>query len=243
MYEFQYIVGGMLSLLVSIYILMNRPRTLALKFLCTYGLFTLFWEFSVFLSKTAPTATEASNFYFLVILTSHASLAAYLLTIVNIQKERKKKLNFLIAIPSIIQILVIPLGYFESYKFSYSDFGWYYSVNNIQLPVVFVSLIFIGYLLGIITVLALLVKKTDFPILRKKYSILLVSFIVFQAIGPIFTNALIAFDFLSPGFRIGGILQFLTFLSISSSSIPGCIDIALTAKAKLVVLVHWDYNY
>ena len=92
MYEFQYIIGGMLSLFVSIYILVNRPKTPALKFLCIYGLFTLIWEFSVYLSKTAISASQAANFYLFVILTSHAGLAAYLLTIMNIQKERKRML-------------------------------------------------------------------------------------------------------------------------------------------------------
>jgi signal transduction histidine kinase len=69
-------------------------------------------------------------------------------------------------------------------------------------------------LISIFIVLFRLTRKTSLPLLKRKYTVLLVSFTLFQAVGTTITNALIALNILSPSFRIGGVLQFLTFLSI-----------------------------
>lgn len=214
MYEYQYLIGGSLSLVVALYVITRKPRTFALKSLSLFGLATFVWEFAAFFSKTAPDVITAANLYLIVILTSHLALALYLLTILNIQEKRALKTDILIMVPAMMQAAVLPMGYFNSYMFSYSEDSWSYSIVSYQLPLVFVSVIFVGYLIGIIIVLFDLIRRTNSTLLRRKYAILLVSFLVFQAIGTIGANALIALKALSSGFRLGGVLQFLTFIFI-----------------------------
>ena len=214
MYEYQYLIGGSLSLVVALYVITRKPRTFALKSLSLFGLATFVWEFAVFFSKTAPDAITAANLYLIVILTSHLALALYLLTILNIQEKRTLKTNTLILVPAMMQAVVLPMGYFNSYMFSYREDSWSYSIVNYQLPLIFVSVIFVGYLISIVIVLFDLIRRTNSTLLKRKYAILLVSFLVFQAIGTIATNALIAFSTISSGFRLGGVLQLLTFVFI-----------------------------
>jgi signal transduction histidine kinase len=113
---------------------------------------------------------------------------------------------------------------------------WSYKVVHYDLTIILVSIIFIGYLMGTFIVLSSLTKKTKLPSLKKKYRILLASFTLFQAIGTTVTNALLAFNLLPPSLRMGGVLQFLTFLSILY---------ALTIKEKemsLSILQHTSFS-
>lgn len=215
MYEYQYVVGGALSLFVSIYILLKRPRSLALKFLFLFGLVVSLWEFSCILSNKAPNVIAAANLFKIVLLTSHLCFPLYLLTILTIREDRSRKVLLLSFLPAVIQMVVmLQADYFVNYQFFRSKFGWVYRVVSYQLPLIVVSVVFIGYLLGIFVVLLRLTVKTRFPLLKRKYTILLVSFTLFQVVGTTLTNALLAFDLIDPNLRVGGILQFLTFLSI-----------------------------
>ncbi|RLG94252.1 hypothetical protein DRO29_06750, partial [Candidatus Bathyarchaeota archaeon] len=214
MYVYQYLISGVLSIFVSAYIVVKRPKTLALRFLLLFGLVVSSWGFATFLNKTAPNLTMATIFFKITILTSHLGFPFYLLTVLSIREKRNIKKLMLILIPAVIQLFIMSQNYFDNYEIFRTESGWSYRVVSFQPSIIVVSVIFLAYLVGIFIALLSLIRKTKYPLLRKKYTILLVSFTLFQAVGTTLTNALIALSLLDPNFRVGGILQFLTFLSI-----------------------------
>jgi len=215
LYNLQYLVSGALSLFVSLCIILERPRTLALKYLFLFGLVTSLWEISNFFSRTAPDAVTAANFFTVVLITSHLCYPFYLLTVLNIREKRNRNILALMLTPAIIQIIImLQKEYFVNYELFQTEFGWSYKVVSYHPSLIVTGLIFIGYLAGIIVILFGLASKTRFPLLKKKYRILFFSFTFFQVIGTTLLNAMLAMGFLNPNVRIGGVLQFLTFLSI-----------------------------
>ena len=215
MYNLQYVVSGILSLSVSLYILIKYPKTLALKSLLLFGLLVSIWEFSSFFSRVSPDAYTATIFFRAVLLTSHLCFPLYLLTVLSIREKINKKNLMLISTPAVIQAaLMLSHNYFVNYKVIKTESGWSYVVVSFSPQLVVAGVIFLAYLVGIFIVLSSLTLKTEHPLLKKKYTILLVSFALFQVVGTTLINALVAFNLLDPNFKIGGILQFLTFLSI-----------------------------
>lgn len=215
MQNYQYLVSGVLSLCVSLYIILKRPQTVALKSLLLFGLTTSLWEVSVYLSRTAPNATVAFNFFIVTIVTSHLGFPLYLLTVLTIREERSKNTLLMILVPAMIQAAAFAKDYFVDYRLEPTESGWTYKVVGFHsTPLVVVSVIFLCYLVGIVLVLFGLIRKAKIQLLKRKYTILLISFVLFQVVGTTLTNALLAFRLLDPVFRVGGILQFLAFLSI-----------------------------
>jgi PAS domain S-box-containing protein len=214
MHPFQYLISGILSLLVGYYIASRRPETVALKSLLLMSVITGFWEFCVFLSKTAPDAIVAARYWMIIIGTSHLVLPLYLFTLLNIAEKRDWR-NALVFIPFLIQVTIMAQEpYLTNFEFLLTEFGWTYHVIQYETPLVVVGLIFVGYLMGIIAVFVTLIRKTKLPVLRRKYTLLFLSFLLFQAVGTTVINALISVNVLTPNTSIGGISQFLAFLSI-----------------------------
>ena len=172
MFEYQYLVGGVLSLLVSVYVLIKRPNTSALRLLFVFGLVVSVWEVSSFFSKTAPNAFTAAELYRVTLLTSHLCFPVYLATVLNVREQRSMRFHFLVFFPVIVQMTAMfHPDYFASYQFSREQFGWVYTVVSYRLPLIVSSVIFLGYLLGITIVLLSLSRTTSVPLLRKKYII------------------------------------------------------------------------
>jgi len=215
MYEYQYLVGGALSFGVSMYVLARRPRTMALMFLCVFGLVMSVWEISSFLYRTAPDAITSASFFRMMILASHLGFPAYLLTILNVRERRNRSFLLLILIPAVIQAAIMLQGdYIANYEFFQRQLGWAYKVVSFRLSLIASGFIFVGYLAGIVVALLVLITKATLPLLKRKYIILLLGFFSFQVLGTTLTNALIAIELLNPDLQMGGIFQFLTFVSI-----------------------------
>lgn len=230
----QYLVSGLLSFSVSTYILVKRPRTTALKSLCLYGLMVSLWEVSSYFHSETLDPAVAAVFFRIVLLSSHLCFPLYMLTILNIQQTIRRKMLLLILTPTILQVLMMAQNsYFANYEMFYTESGWSYRVISYQLPLILVGTIFVGYLIGNVIILFRLTRNTSLPLLKRKYLILLLSFTLFQAVGTTIINALIALNLLSPSIRVGGILQFLTFLSIWY---------ALTIKEKEIPLSPSQYQ-
>jgi len=212
---YQYLIGGTLCLLMSLYVLLKPPRTLASKFLVLFGLAMWTWEISSFLYTTAPDVIASANFFRIMILTSHLGFPLYLLTILSVGGKSSGKTLLLILIPAVAQVAIMSQDdYIVNYEFFLTQYGWTYRVVSFHLPFVIGGIIFVGYLAGIVIALVGLIKKASFPLLKRKYLILLLSFVSFQAVGTILSNALIALNLLSPIFHLGGMFKFLTIISI-----------------------------
>lgn len=206
-------MAGSLSLLVSLHILVKRPKTPALKFLFLFGIFVSLWEVSAFLCTIAPDFFTAITFHIMLFFTSQFSFPIYLLTVLNVREKRNTRFTFFVLIPAIIMIVLFR-EYLKGIDIHPSEFGWSYRViGNTPLFYVYGFCLMI-YVVGIFVVLLDLRRKTKQPLLKRKYTILLLIYTLFQTGGTFLTNMMIAYGLLTPNYRAGGILHFLTFLSI-----------------------------
>ena len=215
MYEYQYLVGAILSFSVSIQILVKRPRTLPSKILILFGLSVAIWETLSFLSKRAPDEIAAANLFIMIVLTSHLGYPLYLLTFLNVPKKIGVKSLILVIFPVLIDmILITQTSYSANFNFVRTEFGWTYRLVAFSPALGISTIVYLGYLAAIIVGLFALIKKTSFPSLRRKYLIFFISFVSFQVFGIVLTNALVVYNLVSPIFQMGGIFHLLTFLSI-----------------------------
>ena len=123
---------------------------------------------------------------------------------------------FLLLIPGLIDAIIVATNqYYSSFSFLLTDYGRTYRIIGISLPIILDGIIYIGYLAMIIVSLLLLIKGTNFTFQRKQYVNFLIIFIVFQVVGLNITNSLISQGMISPILQLGGIYQFLTFVSIA----------------------------
>ncbi|RLI46002.1 hypothetical protein DRO64_01645, partial [Candidatus Bathyarchaeota archaeon] len=197
------------------YLLIKQPKTRPLKFLIIFGLITSIWGISSFMYRMAPVASQTAFYFRLIMISSHLALPTYLLTIINIRERKSFRLQILIIIPVILQVLLICSGdYISSFMFFLTRYGWAYKVISFSPSLTVTGVIYVGYLLGIPAALLILIRKANVPSLRRKYLILLLSFVLFQICGTTLMNALIGLGLLNPIFQLGGLFEFLTFISI-----------------------------
>jgi signal transduction histidine kinase len=206
----QYILGGLVAFLVSAYVFTKGSfgnKTLAVKGFLVFGVLTAFWELSSFFQRTAPTTEASAFFYYLIILTSSLSQPAYLFTVLNIKQEKKEAI--LVFIPAIVRLITF---LFIDIQFTWTDFGWNYSLAFSGFALELGTFIYLGYFAASILLLIMLTRSARSTVLKQKYLILLVSFTIFQAVGFTVTNYMLVTDPTFP--PIGGILQLLTFIFI-----------------------------
>ena len=206
-WSIQYIISGVFSLAISIYVLYKRPKTLTMKCFFFFGLIVSSWALAVYFQRTAPDSVT-SSFFFVISFTSNSmSLPTYLFTALSIREERKKM--SIIFIPMILSVIAYP---FFSLKFYLTDFGWNYNVETTSLLVLVYSAVYFAYMIATVVSLLELMRRARSTVLKRKYLILLTSFTAFQAIGIPLTNYLMMSNPIFP--PLGGVLNLLTFLFI-----------------------------
>ena len=116
----------------------------------------------------------------------------------------------LIFLPAWINVCITS---FISYDFRLTKYGWSYQVTQPSTAFFIVTLIYLGYLVATILSLIKLIVEARSKQLKRKYEVLLGSFLVFQAIGMPLTNYLLM---INPNFPpLGGVLHLATFLFIA----------------------------
>jgi len=218
----QYVLGGFFALFISVYVFKrssSENKTWALKGFFVFGVIITLWEFATFFQRTAPNQALSAFFFYIILITSSLSQPTYLLTALNIQKEKTYLL--LIFVPSIIRILTF---HFLDITFQMTDYGWNYTMSLSGIPLELGTAIYFGYFIATIIILIGLTRKARSLTLKKKYYVLLSGFTLFQVIGFTVTNYMLT---INPSFPpIGGILQLLTFittgfaLSLKENRIP-----------------------
>jgi signal transduction histidine kinase len=207
---FQYILGGFFALFLSVYIFAkdsSENKTWALKGFFAFGLLIVLWEFASFFQRTSPTPELSGLFFYVILVTSSLSQPTYLLTAINIQ--RQKSFLLLIFVPAIIRLITF---LFVDITFQMTNFGWAYNISVSGLGLEIGTAIYFGYFIATIIILLGLARNARSPILRKKYWIIFGGYMIFQVIGFTVTNYFLTFDLNFP--PIGGILQLLTFTTI-----------------------------
>jgi len=207
----QYLIAAAISLIVSFYTVYregkSRRQSSALKYFFVFGLLVFIWEIVAFLQRSASNIREVLLFLYLLSASSTLSMPAYLAALLSIRK-RIKALP-LIFLPAIVGIFAFP---FINYDFYLTKYGWSYRVNDFSAPFIIETSIYLGYLIAISFCSAKLALEARSTQLRKKYMILLGSFVAFQVIGIPLTNYLLMVNPDSP--PLGGVLHLATFLFI-----------------------------
>lgn len=209
----QYLIAAIISLMVSFYAVhlerkRPHPPSLALKYFFTSGLSIFVWEIVAYLQRSASNPDSALIFIRLLSISSVLSQSTYLAAILSIRK--KSLMTPLIFLPAWINVCITS---FISYDFRLTKYGWSYQVTQPSTAFFIVTLIYLGYLVATILSLIKLIVEARSKQLKRKYEVLLGSFLVFQAIGMPLTNYLLM---INPNFPpLGGVLHLATFLFIA----------------------------
>jgi hypothetical protein len=121
-----------------------------------------------------------------------------------------KKRYLLVALPASLTSIIY-LGFGE-FRFTYTSFGWSYSLAGDLLSVAARGLTNEAYNLAILLALYFLYRAATNPLLKRKLNILLYAYLIFQFIGFSVTNLLLVTGADIPPF--GGILHILTFVAM-----------------------------
>jgi PAS domain S-box-containing protein len=218
MIELQFLLTGLVALFVTIYVLLKQSlrQAYAHWFLFGFGLTVTVGEVLSYVYVTAPNEASAVGAFRLLILSSRLGYLLLLLTVVNVPGRRVMKSLLLSLFPGLVNVVVVFLpGYLSNFTFTPTGFGWTQSVVQVNLLLLTDSLCYLGSVAAIIIGLFDLVSNTSFPSMKRKYTILLASFIIFQLPGILATNALTVSEFLPSTLHLGGLFQLLTLLSVS----------------------------
>jgi|GEM_PF-2026240 len=209
-----YIITGILSFLLSLDILLKQRHSILHQRFFIYGLATSLHLFTNAFKLAVPDVDlslrlfrVSNSLYFVSI-----GLLAYLVYgfIANGEKEKD---YYLILIPP---VFIVTVSAFISYKAKLSDFGWVFIPNPpLTIEGIVTFLYMTGYSIFITIVLYNSIKRAKAPWLRKKYSLMLFGFTVFQIMGIMLLNALlISFENIPP---TSGPFYFLSFVFLSYS--------------------------
>jgi len=169
MHEYQYLVGATLSGSLSIYVLTRQQKTLPLKILILFGLAIAVKETFSFLSMTALDQNASAKFFAITVMSSRLGYPLYLLTFLNIPEKRDTKSLMLVIFPALADmVLIIHPDYLSNFLFLSTEFGWTYRTVQVNLLLAIDSILYLGYIAAIIIGLFTLIRKTSFPLLRKK---------------------------------------------------------------------------
>ena len=204
----QYIAAAIVGLAVSVRILHKEPRVMVNHILLLYSLLISCWSLSVFIHRTTPYLEISELFFRIGAISLFEAQGVYLSMAFAIRSPKKRYL--LVALPASLTSIIY-LGFGE-FRFTYTSFGWSYSLAGDLLSVAARGLTNEAYNLAILLALYFLYRAATNPLLKRKLNILLYAYLIFQFIGFSVTNLLLVTGADIPPF--GGILHILTFVAM-----------------------------
>jgi hypothetical protein len=204
----QYIAAAIVGLAVSVRILHKEPRVMVNHILLLYSLLISCWSLSVFIHRTTPYLEISELFFRIGAISLFVAQGVYLSMAFAIRSPKKRYL--LVALPASLTSIIY-LGFGE-FRFTYTSFGWSYSLAGDLLSVAARGLTNEAYNLAILLALYFLYRAATNPLLKRKLNILLYAYLIFQFIGFSVTNLLLVTGADIPPF--GGILHILTFVAM-----------------------------
>jgi hypothetical protein len=203
-----YPVAAILSLIIALQVLKGKPKTLSSKNFLLFTLSISLWEFSAFLHRVAPTEELSRLFLQFAIIFYSLNPLLLLMTVIFLWKEDVK--FYLLLIPAIP--LYVLHFMFVKFKLIQTSYGWSYTLESN----VFSIIDYFAYMLCLLEVcffIAFLIKRVKSSIIRRKYFIILVYFILFYVFGVFGLNIILAENPEMP--PPGGINTYLFFLGVS----------------------------
>ena len=206
LWNLQYLIGGLLALVITIFIYSRNPKASSYKCFLAFGVCLVVWMLSVFISRNAPSIIYSAVSYRIVNFSFPLTQPLLLLTILNIGSRRR--IIYLILIP------ILPISLYSliaaPFDVIWTNFGWANMLLPWFIPIGLSPVIV--YAAAIVIVLAFWIRKQKLIYLRRKYSIFLSGFLLYF-IPLTVTNMLMWNNLNIPPF--GGILLTIEFLFIA----------------------------
>lgn len=205
----QYMIGGILSLAISMY-LVNKSKGIKTYWIFfAFGLSAALWLFFVFFHRTAATPELSKLFFRFGMFFTTLVHPCLLLLMLYLWKERP--IWVLSILPALGVALIAAMSAPFDIMWATPALGWSY-----RFKPYFGRFYFwfqIGYMIAILFAGAFLVQKARTKILRRKYIVIISSYIIFYCAGMGITQTILQSH---PAFPpIAGILLTLEFLSIT----------------------------
>ena len=205
----QYVIGGVLSLAISLYLVSKGRGTRTYWIFFAFGLSIALWLFFIFFYRIAPTS-ELSKWFFRFGLFFPAVAHPFLLLLMlYLWKERR--LWILIVVPAFVVAFIAAIRAPFDIVWAGPALGWSYKFSPYFGR--FYTLFQVGYMIAIVLAGVFLMRKARTRILRRKYVIILSSYIIFYCAGMAVTQPLLQSNPTFP--PIAGILLTLEFLFIA----------------------------
>ena len=216
----QYIATVIVGLVVSLRILYKESKVWVHYLLLLYSLLISAWAVSIYMHRTTPSLETSELFFDFGVIFLHVAQGIYLCLAFSLRSPKKRYL--LVSLPA-FATAILYLRFVEP-RLIYTSFGWSYSFSWGTLSQVVHSIINILYNLAILLTLYFLYRSAANPLLKRKLTILLFAFLLFQFVGFSATNLLLVVVADIPPF--GGILHIMTFVAMGY---------ALTIKPKATI--------
>ena len=216
----QYIAVVVIGLAVSLKILYKEPKVWANKLLLLYSLLISCWSLSVFIHRTTQSLEISELLLKIGIIFFFVAQGVYLCVAFAIRSPKKW---FLLATLPAFLVSVTYL-WFGGFRLIYTSFGWSYTLAGDLLSIAVRALTNQAYNIAILLALYFLYRATRNPLLKRKLSILMYAYLIFQCIGFSITNFLLITGADVPPF--GGILHVMMFVAMGY---------ALTIKPKVIL--------
>jgi hypothetical protein len=202
----QYLVGGTISLAVTIIVFVRNPKNIVSRIFLAFGIVTTLWMFSVLAARNAPSEDVSIFLYRIILLCFFSSFPLLLLTLLSIIRFRK--IYMLTLIPGVVYGIIASV--FRLYNVTWTNHGWSYSMLpgaiTIGYPII------TGYFLGVVLIGLFLMKRSSSQSVARKYKYIILGCVLFFIPLAITNTVMWKYPWIFP---IGGILLTIEFLAIA----------------------------
>ncbi len=206
-WNFQYLIGFLISTIISFYVYNNSRTSKITKSFFMYGISVMGWNLIVFIHRSAPTFFISNISFRISSSFGFVMFGLISLTLLYMYNDDVK--NILILLPSlIISFVVIMYGPFEiiqtPYGLSYKSYTWFMKLVGFNL---------LFYIIAALVIGIFIIKKIKSIMVKLKVKIILFAAVVVYLGGILLTNVFLFFHPGTPPF--GGIITTLQFLLIA----------------------------
>lgn len=204
----QYLVGCGLTLLISMYLISKNPKSWVYRSFFLYGLCASLWCLMIFFHRNAPGISLSVEF--LVLGASFNFLFPAFLLITFLTLKKPNKFNAFALVPALVLgAIAITQRPFEIF---WTNFGWSYHYTGSYFFTA-TTLVNVVYILANLAIGINLIRTAQTAMLKRKYNILLLSYVVFYVIFLSISNILLISNSDYP--PLGGVISILAFVAIA----------------------------
>lgn len=226
-WSLQYLIGFVVALLISTQVFIKNVKSRTYQSFFAFGLSVSMWALFVLLHRTASTGTLSKDIFRLAMFVSPL-IQGFLVSTILYIKDEKWYYPFVLVPAFILGIIIFVLAPFETI---WTIYGWSYAFYSPWMMVY--SIFGIVYLIAMIIILAIRMRRPLVQAVRKKYVLILAGYGFLYGVGMGITNVAIS---MNPSFPpVGGILLAAAFLVIAyAMSLP-------TEKMIIPSKIHIGY--